>query len=63
MELTLAILMVLGIFVGVPAVIGFAIAGIYFMGDRRVRRMKRAKAIEEAEAVAKNNAKEHAPVA
>lgn len=63
MELTLAILMVLGIFVGVPAVIGFAIAGIYFMSDRRVRRMKRAKALEEAEAVAKNNAKEHAPVA
>lgn len=28
METTLAILMVLGIFVGIPAIVGFAIAGI-----------------------------------
>ena len=35
METTLAILMVLGIFVGIPAAIGFAIAGVYVLGTRR----------------------------
>ena len=44
METTLAILMVLGIFVGIPAVIGFAIAGIYMLGTRRAVRTERAKA-------------------
>jgi len=63
METTLAILMVLGIFVGIPAVIGFAIAGIYMLGDRRVRRAKRAKALAEAEAVAKEPARESVTVA
>jgi flagellar biosynthesis component FlhA len=48
MELALAILMVLGIFVGVPAVIGFAIAGAYMLRDRQVRRVKRAKVLAEA---------------
>lgn len=38
MELALAIMMVLGIFVGIPAVIGFTIAGAYIWSDRRVRR-------------------------
>ena len=47
METTLAILMVLGIFVGIPALIGFAIAGTYMLSDRRVRRAQRAKAVEE----------------
>ncbi len=46
METTLAILMVLGIFVGIPALIGFAIAGTYILGDRRVRRAEHAKAKE-----------------
>jgi len=46
METTLAILMVLGIFVGIPALIGFAIAGTYMLSDRRVRRAQRAKAVE-----------------
>jgi hypothetical protein len=41
METTLAILMVLGIFVGVPAVIGFAIAGVYALTGRRAVRAKR----------------------
>ncbi len=46
MEMTLAILMVLGIFVGIPALIGFAIAGTYILADRRVRTAERAKTVE-----------------
>jgi len=41
METTLAILMALGIFVGVPAVIGFAIAGVYVALGRRTLRAER----------------------
>ncbi len=52
MEMTMAILMVLGIFVGIPAIIGFAIAGMYIKSDRRARRAERAKAMEEAVAEA-----------
>jgi len=52
METTLAILMVLGIFVGVPALIGFSIAGVYILSDRRVRRAEHAKALEKAAAEA-----------
>jgi hypothetical protein len=48
METTLGILMVLGIFVGIPAVIGFAIAGVYIMSDRRARRAERAKVLGKA---------------
>ena len=48
METALAILMVLGIFVGIPALVGFAIAGVYILSDRRVRRAERAKALEKA---------------
>lgn len=58
METTLAILMVLGIFVGIPAVIGFAVAGVYIMSDRRARRAERAKAL--AGATTKEPAKEAA---
>ena len=47
METALAILMVLGIFVGIPAVIGFTIAGIFIFSDRRARRAERAKALGE----------------
>ena len=50
METTLAILMVLGIFVGIPVVIGLAIAGVYALGGRRVVRAERyAKALGEAQ--------------
>ena len=76
METTLAILMVLGIFVGIPALIGFAIAGTYILSDRRVRRAERAKAVEavakalhkqpaeaQGEAVAKEQVKELVQVA
>lgn len=37
MEMTLAILMVLGIFVGIPAVIGFAIVGTYALVNQKVK--------------------------
>jgi len=50
METTLGILMVLGIFIGIPAVIGFAIAGVYITSDRRARRAERAKVLGEAAA-------------
>lgn len=55
METTLAILMVLGIFVGIPALIGFTIAGAYIWKDGRVRRAKYVKAIEKAEAITKEH--------
>ena len=57
METTLAILMVLGIFVGIPALIGFAIAGTYIRSDRRAHRAERAKAVDTvAEALHKQAA-------
>jgi flagellar biosynthesis component FlhA len=56
-ELTLAILMVLGIFVGIPAIIGFTITGGYLLVDRRSQKTKRTKAVEE------ETKKEHTPVA
>ena len=49
METTLAILIALGIYVGIPAVVGFAIAGVYLFSDRRVRRVERARATAEAQ--------------
>jgi len=65
METTLAILMVLGIFVGIPAVIGLAIGGAFILADRRARIAKQAKAREEATTAVKvkETAKEHALVA
>ncbi len=56
METTLAILMVLGIFVGIPALIGFAIAGTYILSDPRVRRGERAKALGKQPAEAHGEA-------
>ena len=43
METTLAILMTLGIFLGVPMLIGFTIGGIFILSDRRAMRAERAK--------------------
>ncbi len=72
METTLAILMVLGIFVGIPALIGFTIAGVYILSNRRVRRAERAKTVEAvakalkeqpAEAVVKKVTKKRVKVA
>ena len=48
METALAILMVLGIFVGVPALIGLIIVGVVIGSDRLPRRAERAKAMEAA---------------
>ena len=58
MEMTLAVLMVLGIFVGVPLVVGLTIAGMYITKDNKVRKAEHAKALEtvaqkQLEAVAK----------
>ena len=50
MEMTLAILMVLGIFVGIPAVIGFAIAGTYVLRQHRTVKVEHTKALGEAQA-------------
>ncbi len=41
METVLAILMVLGTFVGIRAVIGFGIACVYLLSDRQARRAQR----------------------
>lgn len=48
METTLAILMVLGIYIVIPAVIGFTIGGYFVMKDRRAKRAEREKSLEEA---------------
>jgi hypothetical protein len=47
METTLAILMVLGIFVGIPAVIGLAIGGAYILRDRQSRKAEHADTLKE----------------
>ena len=63
MGTTLAVLMVLGIFVGIPAVIGFSIAGVYILSDRRARKAERAKAWAAlAEATAEAQREQPAPV-
>jgi len=49
METALAILMVLGIYIGIPVAIGFAIGGVYIMSSRRARRAERATAPTTAE--------------
>lgn len=58
MEMALAILMVLGIFVGIPAIIGFAISGVYFLNDRQVRKVRNTGVVEEAKVVNKKHVKE-----
>ena len=50
MEMTLGILMALGIFVAIPALIGFAIAGACILIAHRTRRTERAKAPADAKA-------------
>jgi flagellar biosynthesis component FlhA len=63
METGLAILMVLGIFVGIPALVGIAIGGMYLMSNRRIRRAERARALAQAEAIAQEVPKETVKVA
>ena len=48
MELTWALLMVLGIFVGIPMAFVFAIGGVYALSGRLAERAKRAQAPAEA---------------
>jgi hypothetical protein len=63
METFLAILMALGIFVGIPIIIGLSVVGVYLMSNRRVLRTQRAKALEaSAEAVKEQPAREPAKV-
>jgi integral membrane sensor domain MASE1 len=56
METVLAILMVLGIFIAIPALIGIAIAGMYMMSSRRGRRAERAEALQMEPAKAPSKA-------
>jgi hypothetical protein len=58
MEMALAILMVLGIFVGIPVIIGLAITGVYFLNDRKVRKVGNTGAAKEAEVINKKLTKE-----
>lgn len=47
MELTLAILMVLGIFIGIPMVLVLGIGGVYALSGRLAERAKRIQAEAE----------------
>ena len=58
MEMALTILMVLGIFVGIPAVIGFAISGVYLLNERKVRKTRHIRTKKEAEVNVKEPVKE-----
>ncbi len=58
MELTLVILMVLGIFIGVPFIIGLAIGGAYMVHERRALKTEKASAVEKAEEIVKAPAEE-----
>lgn len=51
MELALSALMVIGIFVAIPALIGFTLAGVYIWRDHQFRKAERARAVEEVEAL------------
>jgi hypothetical protein len=49
METFLAVLMALGIFVGVPVLVGLTVIGIYFGSKRRIRRKERIDTAENME--------------
>lgn len=63
MEMVLAILMVLGIFIGIPAVIGFAISGVYLLNERKIRKIRQIKAVKEAATITEEPIKEEDLVA
>jgi hypothetical protein len=46
MEITLAVLIVLGIFVGIPVLIGLTIAGMYTLKVNKVRKTESARTVE-----------------
>ena len=48
METFLAILMGLGIFVGIPVLIGLGVIGMYLLSNRRVLRTQRTRALESS---------------
>lgn len=48
MELVLAVLMGLGIFLVIPVMIGFSIIGIYMLNDRRRKLAERKKILKGA---------------
>jgi hypothetical protein len=48
MELVLAVLMGLGIFLVIPVIIGLSIIGIYFVNRRRVLKAERTKLLKGA---------------
>lgn len=54
MKLVLAILMVFGIFVGIPVIIGLAISGGYMSYESRIQKIKRAS----SSGIDKKNVKE-----
>ena len=62
MEMVLAILMVLGIFIGVPFIVGLAIGGAYMVHERRVFKTEKANSVEKAEEIVKAPAKEKTQV-
>jgi hypothetical protein len=51
MEMVLAILMALGIYVGIPVIIGLSVCGVYIMVGHRARREAKAEVVKEAEAI------------
>ena len=51
METVLAVLMAIGIFVGIPVLVGLTIIGIYFGSQRRVRRKERIETTESLEEI------------
>jgi len=52
METFLAILMVLGIYIVAPSLIGLLIVGVVMLTSRRAQRAERANIVAEAEALA-----------
>ena len=68
METFLAVLMAIGIYLVAPALLAFAIAGIFIMVDQRAKRAKQARSLEEAveeleQVVAEAKLEEHAETA
>jgi hypothetical protein len=51
METVLAILMALGIYVGIPVIIGLSVCGVYIMVGHRAHREAKAEVVKEAEAI------------
>ena len=59
METALAILLALGIYIGIPAAIGFTIVGVVMLSGHQARRVERARLVAEAEALAGQHTEVH----